>query len=272
MNHNHICQIKLSIFFVHFSCKKKRQREDDDENEHHYPSKNIHPEVHTFAIKLFNVLKLDGMKKTEFLHFMDKAGYKMSQKTFNRHIQNLETSGNVLSIDKKSGAKYLLSDDQKMIAAGFVFYENAKNREFHEKEYKEFIKNHFNVDISRVTANNYLHEAGFTSRAMTTKKGGFKYDAQTLIEMYWNWNWIYKIRRDGLFTTNGSKLCSIDFVFTSHRSDRRTTFAQKNTPTPKSSKDIPKYTNCILTCIWKDGINRNPPMLFTIHIQPRFSI
>ena len=24
-------------------------------------------------------------------------------------------------------------------------------------EYKEFIKNHFNVDISRVTANNYLH-------------------------------------------------------------------------------------------------------------------
>lgn len=122
----------------------------------------------------------------------------------------------MLSIDKKSGAKYLLSDDQKMIAAGFVFYENAKNREFHEKEYKEFIKNHFNVDISRVTANNYLHEAGFTSRAMTTKKGGFKYDAQTLIEMYWNWNWIYKIRRDGLFTTNGSKLCSIDFVFTSH--------------------------------------------------------
>ena len=248
---------------------KKRDREEDDYEYHSYPSTGIPPEVHQFAVKLFNALKAKGIEKKVFLLSMKEAGYEMSERTFNRHIRKLNEDGNVLSINKNSGSIPSLSYDQKMIAAGFIFKENSENHEIHEKDYKKFIKLNFNIDISLSSSNNYLHEAGFSSRAMATKTSGYKYDSQTLIEMYWNW--IHKSKIDGTLTTSGHRLCSIDFVFTSHRTTKRTSFALMGGPKPRSSKSISKYTNCVVTCVWADGVNRTKPMLFTLNPAFRFA-
>lgn len=121
-----------------------------------------------------------------------------------------------------------------------------------------------------MTANNYLHDSGFTNRAVSTKTSGFKYDAEELQQLYWEW--ISKSKREDLFTTKASCLCSVDFVYTSHRAERRTTFVQKNSPKPKSSRSIPKYTNCIVTSIWCDGNNRTPSMLFTFNPSFKLSV
>ena len=116
---------------------KKRDREDDDDNHQHYSSTDIHPEVHTFAVKLFNALQSRGIEKKVFLLSMKEAGYFMSERTFNRHIAKAEVDGNALSINKQSGAISSLSFDQKLIGAGNVFHENAQNHEFHEKDRRD---------------------------------------------------------------------------------------------------------------------------------------
>jgi hypothetical protein len=59
---------------------KKRDRKEDNDNYHHYPLTDILPEIHTFEIKLFNVLKTKGIEKKVFLVSMKEAGYEMSEK------------------------------------------------------------------------------------------------------------------------------------------------------------------------------------------------
>ena len=130
------------------------------------------------------------------------------------------------------------------------------------------MKSKLKVDISTRTAKNYLHESGFSNRVVTTKTSGFIQDLEELKDLYWEW--ISKSKQNGLLSTRPSCLCSVDFVYTSHRSERRTTFAQKNTPKPKSARSIPKYTNCIVTSIWADGVNRTPSMVFTYN--PAFKL
>jgi len=77
-------------------------------------------------------------------------------------------------------------------------------------------------------------------------------------------------RKSGLFLATGEKLCAVDFTFTGHRTDRRTTFSAVGAPQPKNSLQISKYTNCILTCIWRDGKFWTPCMLFTKN--PKFRL
>ena len=35
------------------------------------------------------------------------------------------------------------------------------------------------------------------------------------------------------------------------------------------SVEISKYTNCIITCGWADGVNRTPPILYTFNQEFR---
>ena len=65
-------------------------------------------------------------------------------------------------------------------------------------------------------------------------------------------------------------LCSVDFTFTSHRTERRISYALKGGPQPECDTSIPRFTNCIVTCIWADGELRTPSVLFTYNPQFRF--
>ena len=247
---------------------KKREREADNEESHHYPASTIPGEVNLFAVRLFEVMEKKGMKRSEFLLNMQEAGYNMSYKTFGRHIQGYKMHGSILNVDKETGAIPSLSFLEKDIAAGFVFMKNTKNEIVNVKHYKHFVLQDLKIDISLSTARNYLHEAGFSSRAVSKKSRGFTFDGEKMRDVYWQF--INQCRIDGVFLTRASRLCSLDFVFTSHRSDRFTTFIQKNGPQPKAAIPLSKYTNCIITMVWCDGVNRTPSCVFSYN--PDFNI
>ena len=147
---------------------KKRDREENKHKNHHYPSTNIHSEVHTFAVKIFQALEGKNVNKKVFLQEMENAGYKMSERTFNHHIAHTSANVSALSTAKNGGAIVisLLSYDEKLVVAGFVFSQNSQNHEVHVEDYKRFVKAKPNVEISTKTANNYLHDSGFTNRSV----------------------------------------------------------------------------------------------------------
>lgn len=60
-------------------------------------------------------------------------------------------------------------------------------------------------------------------------------------------------------------LASIDLTFTGHHTDRRVTYAPAGGAQPKSGAAIAQFTNCIVTVVWSDGVNRTPPVLFTFN-------
>lgn len=50
-----------------------------------------------------------------------------------------------------------------------------------------------------------------------------------------------------------------------NRTDRQLSYAPAGGSQPKSSGRNSKFTNCIITVVWSDGVNRTPPVLFTFN-------
>lgn len=78
------------------------------------------------------------------------------------------------------------------------------------------------------------------------------------------------MRKLKMFDVDRSQIASIDFTFTGHRTDHRTTYSARNGPMPHSSKSKTRYTNCIVICLWADGKLWTPCMLFTKN--PKFRL
>jgi hypothetical protein len=59
------------------------------------------------------------------------------------------------------------------------------------------------------------------------------------------------------------------FYFNSHRTNRRVTCIASENAQPNSEISISTHTNCIIICIWVDGIYRTPSILFTCNSEFR---
>lgn len=146
--------------------------------------------------------------------------------------------------------------------------ENARNKEVHLVDVVAFLKRSFDLGVVERTALTYLNACGFACHVTQNKSSGYKLSDSTLANIACSW--LSSMRKSGFFGKAGEELCSVDFTFTGHRSDRRTTFSPVGAPQPKNSMQISKYTNCILTCVWRDGKFWTPCMLFTKN--PKFRL
>jgi hypothetical protein len=58
-------------------------------------------------------------------------------------------------------------------------------------------------------------------------------------------------------------VCSFDVSYTSRRGWRRRSFSLSGGAGPQLKNEGTSFTNAIVTCVWLDGANRTPPILFT---------
>ena len=168
----------VNFFFDILFLSTKREREEDNAKSRTYPASSIPRESMLLAVRLFEVLERRGIKQTEFVSDLGDAGYLITYRSFSRHIHNYKLSGSVFKIDKESGAIPLLCSLEKEIASGFVFDQNTKKQIVSVKSYKDFVLNELNIDISLSTARNYLYEAGFSCRLISSKSRGFHFDGE----------------------------------------------------------------------------------------------
>lgn len=78
--------------------------------------------------------------------------------------------------------------------------------------------------------------------------------------------WVNSQRRQKHLT---GLLASIDFTYTSGKSTRSKTYGLKGSAQQQSALTIPQHTNCIVTMVWSDGVNRTPARLYTFN--PKFA-
>ena len=119
----------------------------------------------------------------------------------------------------------------------------------------------FGVGMHATTAGNYLRQGGFRKKKMVKNANGYKLSRKQLVLEAWNW--VVDMRKEGNFRLSLSSICSIDFTLTSHRTDAPMSYAGIGSTPPILGAGISSYTNCIITCIWADGVNRTPCMMFT---------
>ena len=244
-----------------------QQRESIIENEDDNLEAHMSADVKICIAKISNELRNEGMKRSKILSILKNAGYEISKSTYHNHMTAISTGRSPLSNNKRTGAAPCLSDEERKISAGYVFSKNSQNLQVNLKDYVSFAKESFDVDLSKATAHNYLHGDGFASRRMATKAAGYKYSSRKLEDMVWEW--VTKMKENGMLHTPRSRLCSLDFTYTGHRTEVRKSYAQSGVAQPHSSMELSRFTNLIVTLIWADGVNRSAPILFTYNQEFR---
>jgi len=214
--------------------------------------------------KQYIAWKKRGWKRKDFLLFLSESGYSITPRSLNNWTAALNTHESVIIETCGAGRPSSLSEEEIQILAGFIFDQNEKNIEVHLSTAQNFIFNSFGIHVAQSTVHGYLKALGISSKVCGTRTSGFQLDQSNLCILAHEWI------RTAQIHCKPSQLCSVDFTFTSHRSDRRVTYGLRGTSQPKSDQVISRFTNCIITCIWADGINRTPSVLFTYNQEFRF--
>ena len=198
--------------------------------------------------KQYLAWKARGWKRGDFLQFLSEAGFKIPARSINRWANAVSELGAVVPKNCVAGRPQILSDEQTHIVVGFILDKNSRKEEIHLNTVQMFIHDYFHLDVTIQTVFNYVTHQGFSSRVANESSGGIQLDTSELSHIALKWI------KSSLIHCPTSLLCSVDFTFTSHRTDRRVTYAHKGGPQPMVQKSISNYTNCIVTCIWADGV------------------
>ena len=232
-----------------------------------YAAANISDEAKTMIAQLYQVQHAKGKLRREFVMDMNQAGYKFSESQLDRWVARISTGETAVSTSKATGASAHLTREQRDIAGGWVLSQNLHGIPVHLFDYSNFCNEQFEQMLSKQTVSRYLAGDGFSYRTMQSKAKGFMVDIQSQRRQLWDW--VQAQRKEGTFDVHRSLLASIDFTFTGHRTERNSSFASQGGAQPMLGASISPYTNCIITVVWADGMNRTPPMLFTYNPEFR---
>ena len=230
-----------------------------------YPSTELSTGQRELIARLVGPLEARGISRSTFRTILAEAEFPVPKSSLDRWVHTHLTTGAIFAAQKASGAAPLLDDDQCEIVAGWVLSQNDSNQVVSLASFSAFCKSVMGVDMPRSSAHEYLHALGFSSKVSQVKTSGYTVDVDTLSKMMFDW----KRERQRAGDLQGL-VASVDFTFTGHRTDRRLSYAPAGGAQPKSSTACSQFTNCIVTVVWSDGVNRTPPALFTFNGKFRF--
>lgn len=223
-----------------------------------YLSTEASTDVREFIAHLAEPLRKRGVDRKSYRDALAEAGVTVPKSSLDRWVAHLVDNTSVYTGAKASGAAPLLDEVEREVAAGWVLVQFDEHKIVSVASFQRFCKASFNAALSHGSAVNYLHDAGFSSKLTQSKTAGYCLDVGTLAKMMFEW--AEARRRADEFE---GLMASVDFTYTGHRTDRRTSYAPTGGSQPKTSNAIAQYTNCIVTVVWSDGVNRTPPVLFT---------
>ena len=234
-----------------------------------YAAADISDDAKSMIARLYQVQHAKGKLRREFVAEMNQAGYQFSESQLDRWVARINMGKAAVSTSKGTGASAHLTREQRDIAGGWVLSQNLQCTPVHLSDYSHFCNQQFGWILSKQTVSRYLAADGFSYRTLQSnnKSKGFMIDV--LSQRRQLWDWVQTQRQEGLFDVHRSLLASIDFTFTGHRTERSSGFASQGGAQPMLGVSHSSYTNCIVTVVWADGINRTPPMLFTYNPEFR---
>jgi transposase len=225
-----------------------------------YSSTELSTAQRELIARLVGPLEARGISRSVFRDVLADAKITVPKSSLDRWVHVHAATGSIFKAEKASGAAPLLDDEEREIAAGWVLFQNDSNQIVSLASFSKFCESAFGVELAPTTAHDYLHALGFSSKISQAKTSGFTVDVDALAKMMFEWKSERQREKDlkGL-------VASVDFTFTGHRTDRRVSYAPTGGAQPKSSAAITQFTNCVVTVVWSDGVNRTPPVLFTFN-------
>lgn len=215
----------------------------------------------TELVQQYLKLRSLKLKPNDGLDILKKMGFNGTQRTLDRHVVAVRSTGHAVSPVKKDCSHRSLNDDQMSQVDAWVLGQNTKNSPIGYSDVQKFINEEFNIKICKRTAGNILLRLGHTKKTCQTKTSGFSKTNAELKEEFMEF--ITKMKKEKRFVRHPADIRSIDVSYTKKPPTRVTTFSPQGGCKQRAASRTKLYTNAIVTMISGDGVNHTPCMLFT---------
>ena len=202
-------------------------------------------------------LKRQKWTEKDVLALMDEAEISIPPRTYERWVSRVARGEPAVEETPGGHRPRLLEEREERVMIGWAVVMAEDGRAVHVHEAVKAVERLFEKVVSRRSMYNYLHRMDLSSVVMRTCSAGYRLTAAQLTDIAFKW--LGRLR----LPTDPSKVCAIDFTYTGHRTQRPKSFRPSGTPPPRSSSKLCRYTNCILSVVWADGVDRTPAVLFT---------
>ena len=198
-----------------------------------------------------------GWSQEKVRELFGHASYSVPSNTLSNWLHRTESAGAAVPHGSGVGPMKLLDEQDQDLLAGFILQKNVEGKEVHLQTAVDFLRNDLGVTMTEPAAYHYITDLGFSLHTLQKRKKTYMREREKVSEKYYEW-----LVRNRI-TVAACMACSIDFTYTSHRTSNPHGYSRSGEAAPEVSEDIPAFTNCIVTCVWADGVNRTPSVLFT---------
>ena len=193
------------------------------------------------------------------------CGYDVNERTLKRWRANYKKYGSSEIPFEKRGRDALLDDVEQEIFAGMILAESEKGIVLHQDDLSNWIKYNMGYECEPQTAGNYARRLGFKVGDFKKGNDAKRFSVDELVNISVDW-----LKGNSLSDVDPSRVCCIDFTFTSHRMDRVRGYYKKGEPPPVATARPTRFTNLIICASFADGVDRAPPIMFTYN--PAFNL
>ena len=197
------------------------------------------------------------------LELFRAASYDVPATTLSKWLRNMDSTLQAVPRGSGGGRLPLLDVGDQDLLSGFILHCIASHVEVHLNTVVEFLRVQLSITMTEPAAYQYITALGFSSLKLHHRSKSYVRQADQLVEKYYEWLLRHRIN------VEPSLVCSMDCTFTSHRQGDPRGYARTGKDAPDISDLLALYMNCIVTCVWADGINRTPAVLFSYNPRLR---
>lgn len=126
----------------------------------------------TAFANMYMKFKDSGFTSNEAFEKIQKMGYTKTQRTMDRHVASVRSTGHAVSPVKRDGKESLLNDAQMAEVDAWVLSQNNMNCPIGYSDVQQFIYDTFGIEVCIRTAGNVLERLGHTKKTCQSKNGG----------------------------------------------------------------------------------------------------
>ena len=189
-------------------------------------------EEYALYCKQYESLRSLGKSEIESFNILQNHGYDLSLSTLHAHIKTMKETGSPLKIEKLTGAKSKLNQEQFDELEKWISDQNAKREEVTRADVQKYIFDTWDIETSVQTCGTYLQKMKFSLhegdsvRAVPTKPN------TELVDMAWKFISMLSLLYH-IFALSGRKVRSIDVVYDRRPTGRRKTYSKVGKRVPK---------------------------------------
>jgi hypothetical protein len=223
-----------------------------------YKAAEVTPEQREALAKVYWAARKLCHAPRDIWKIYEFAGFVISERTLRSYEDKIERNEDIFSSSKKSGRPRTLLPDELNIFIGWIIHNNQTRCKVGLQESINFILATFDKSLGRTQISALMKENGFASRSAKHTSASYELDSLALAKLLTNWN---KTQRDaGHFS---GVYASIDFTYSSHRTNQERTFAPSGCAQPVLAKQASRFTNSFVTCMWHGRHISTPAIMFT---------